>query len=194
MQRRLERLEHPDTHAQRLRKGRSADRHDHEFLKVYRVIGVDAAIDDVHHRNRQNTRRGAADVAIERLVAGRGRGFCDGERHAEHGVRAKPTLVWRAVKRNQGFVDLDLRFRIHAADGVENLAVDGLDRLADAFAKVARLVTVAQFDRLVRTGRRARWNLRAPARAVFEAHGDLARRLAAAIETLTADDVDDARQ
>jgi hypothetical protein len=28
-----------------------ADRHDHEFLDVDRVVGVRAAIDDVHHRH-----------------------------------------------------------------------------------------------------------------------------------------------
>ena len=44
------------------------DRHDHEFLDVDRVVGMLAAVDDVHHRNRQDAGRGAADVAEERLA------------------------------------------------------------------------------------------------------------------------------
>ena len=60
-----------------------ADRHDHEFLDVDRVVGMLAAIDDVHHRHRQDARRCAADIAIQRLAGGFGRGLGDGQRHAE---------------------------------------------------------------------------------------------------------------
>src|SRR5262249_53369107 len=49
----------------------------------------------------------------------------------------------------------------------------------------------AQLDRLVRTRRRAGWNGRTPARAVFEDHIDLDCGIAPAIENLAADDVDD---
>ena len=38
-------------------KRRRADRHDHEFLEVDRIVGMHAAIDDVHHRHRQHARR-----------------------------------------------------------------------------------------------------------------------------------------
>jgi hypothetical protein len=34
-------------------KRRRADRHDHEFLDVDRIVGMGAAVDDVHHRHRQ---------------------------------------------------------------------------------------------------------------------------------------------
>jgi hypothetical protein len=46
-----------------------ADRHDHEFLNVDRVVGMFAAVDDVHHRHRQDAGRGAADIAV--TAAGR---------------------------------------------------------------------------------------------------------------------------
>ena len=36
---------------------RRADRQDHEFLDVDRIVGMDAAIDDVHHRHRQRCGR-----------------------------------------------------------------------------------------------------------------------------------------
>ena len=33
-----------------------ADRHDHEFLEVDRIVGMGAAVEDVHHRHRQQSR------------------------------------------------------------------------------------------------------------------------------------------
>src|SRR3979411_2818886 len=53
----------------RLAEGRRADRHDHEFLEVDRVVGMHPAVDDVHHRGRQQARRAPAHIAIERLAA-----------------------------------------------------------------------------------------------------------------------------
>ena len=58
-----------DAAAHRLGQRRRADRHDHEFLEVDRVVGMLAAVDDVHHRHRQDMRRDAADIAIERQAA-----------------------------------------------------------------------------------------------------------------------------
>ena len=52
------------------RRNSGAHRHDHEFLEIDRVVGMHAAIDDVHHRHRQEPRRGAADIAIERQAVG----------------------------------------------------------------------------------------------------------------------------
>src|SRR6202035_2303269 len=130
--------------AQRLGKGFGADRHDHEFLEVDRIVGMHAAIDDVHHRHRQRPRRGAADIAIERQVGGFGRGLGDRQRHAQDGVGAEPALVRRTVEPDHGFVDLDLLLGVHAAEGVENFAVHRIDRLQHALAEIARLVAVAQ--------------------------------------------------
>ncbi len=107
------------TAAQRFRKGFGADRHDHEFLEVDRVVGVHAAVDDVHHRHRQGPRRGAADIAIQRHVAGLGGGLGDRERHAENGIGAKTLLIGRTVQSDHGLVDLDLLLGVHAADRVE---------------------------------------------------------------------------
>src|SRR5208282_4523295 len=171
--------------AQRLGEGFGAERHDHEFLEVDRVVGVHAAIDDVHHRHRQNPRRGTADIAVERqLVRGRRR-LGDGERHAE------PALVGGAVERDHGLVDPDLALDLHAAQGVENLAVDGLDRLAHALAEIALFIAVAQLDGLVGSGRSARWHAGAAARAVLQYDIDLDGRIAAAVENFPADDIDD---
>ncbi len=69
-----------------------------------------------------------------------------------------------------------LVLRVHAAERVEDLAVDGAHGLLDALAAVA-LSTVAQLDRLMRAGRGAGGNRGAAEGAVLEADIDLDRRL-----------------
>ena len=59
------------------------------------------AVDDVHHRHRQHMRVGTAHVAVEgQLELGRGR-MGHGQRHAEQGVGAQPSLVVGAVEGDQ---------------------------------------------------------------------------------------------
>ena len=117
------------------------------------------------------------------------RGLCDRERDAENGVGAKPALVGRAVERDQHLVDLDLRFSVHSADGVENLAIDGFNRFAHAFAAIT-CPAVTQLHGLVRAGRGAGRHRCAALGAVLEHDVDLDGRIAAAIENFAADDVD----
>ncbi len=135
--------------------------------------------------------RRAADIAIKRQAGGLGRGLGDRERYAEDGVGAEPRLVRRAVERDHRLVDLELIFGVEARDGVENVAIDRLDRLEDALAAIAALVAVAQFDSLARSGRSARGDGGPPHGPVLQDHIHLDRRIAAAVEDLTRDDVDD---
>ena len=88
-------------------------------------------------------------------------------------------------------VDLDLVFGIHAADRVEDLAVDGLDRLARRPCRgsglpPSRSSTASCAPVEAPDGTAAR-----PMRAVFEHDIDLDGRIAAAVEDFAADDVDD---
>ena len=95
----------------------------------------------------------AADIAVERHALIGRRGFGHRERHPEDGVGAEAGLVGRAVEIDQDVVDLDLLRRVHAADGVEDLALDIGDRgLAHALAAVAGIVVVAQLHGLMRAG------------------------------------------
>ena len=130
------------------------------------------------------------DVAVERLAARRGGRLRDAKRYAEDRVGAEPALVGRAVERNQRLVDFHLLLGVHAADRVEDLAGDGGNRLLDALAEVARLVAIAQLDRLVRSGRGARGHGRAAVGSVLQHDIDLDGRIAARIEDFAADDVD----
>src|SRR3954463_4427555 len=177
--------------AQALGKGGRANRQDHEFLEVDRIVGVHAAIDDVHHRHRQETRGGAADVTVQRHVERvRGR-LGAGERHAEDGGGAQPALVRRAVEVDHDLVELGLLLDIEAAQRLEDLAVDGADCLGDALAEIAGLVAVAQFHRLMGAGGGARRHGSTAERTIFQHDVDLDGGIATAIENFAADDVDD---
>ena len=64
---------------ERFRKSRSAARHDHEFLKIDRGIGMGAAVQDVHHRNGKNARVSAAKITKQRNIFRRRGGVRDCE-------------------------------------------------------------------------------------------------------------------
>ncbi len=191
LQRGLKRVKRLRAPAHGFRERRRADRHDHELLKVDRIVGVRAAIDDIHHRRRQDSRHGAADVTVKRQARSFRRGLGDGERHAEDGVGAEPRLVVRAVERDHRLIDLELILGLKPGDGVEKVAIDGLNRFQDALAAEASLVSVAQFDRFARPGGSAGWNGGSSHRAVFQHDIHLDRGIAAAIKDFAADDVDD---
>ena len=82
-----------------------------------------AAIDDVHHRHRQDPRLRPADIAIERQAGRLRRRLGDRERDAEDGVGAEPFLVGRAVEIDHGLIDADLILGIHADHRVEDLGI-----------------------------------------------------------------------
>src|SRR5262249_61333773 len=83
--------------AQRLMKGVGAQGHDHELLEIDVVVGVLAAVEDVHLRHRQVAGVGAAEVAVQRQADGGRGGVGDGERGAEDRVGAEFALVGGAV-------------------------------------------------------------------------------------------------
>jgi hypothetical protein len=85
------------------------------------------------------------------MRCGRG-GFGYAQRHAEHRICTKPAFTGRAVKPAQQGIDPRLILGIHAANGFENFAVHGLNRLAHALAAVAP-IAIAQFVSLMRAGR-----------------------------------------
>ncbi len=97
----------------------------------------------------------------------------------------------RAVEVDHDLVDLGLLLGIEAAQGLEDLAIDGADRLGDALAEIAGLVAVAQLDRLMGAGGGAGRHGGAAERAIFQHDVDLDGGIAAAIEDFASDDVDD---
>ena len=110
--------------ANRLGHRGGTDRHHHEFLNVDRVVGMNPAVDDVHHRHRQGAREDAADIAVERLREVGGGRLGAGEADAEDRVGAEPGLVRRAVELDQHAVERQLVLGVEAGERIEDLAVD----------------------------------------------------------------------
>ena len=145
-------MEDFDAPAQRFGERRRAYGHHHEFLEIDVVIGVRATVEDVHHRNRQHAGVHSAQVTVERhLVQIRDR-TRSRHRNRKNGVRAQTALVLCAIQFDHFLIERALIFGIFLNEGVRQLAVDVLDRLGNAFAQIARLVAVAQLNRLVLAG------------------------------------------
>ena len=112
------------------------------------------AVDDVHHRDRQQVRVGAAQVA-EELQPGRVGGRPGHRhRHADDRVGAEPRLVRRAVKVDQRLVDQSLVVGLMAEQFRLDLVHHVVDGAADALAAVLG-AAVAELRRLERAGGRA---------------------------------------
>ena len=100
--------------AQAFAERRQTQRHDHEFLKINRRVGVRAAVDDVGHRHGQHFGVRPAEIFEQRLVQRGGGGFGVGERNGENGVRAELGFRFRAVEFEHGAVHGQLVERVEA--------------------------------------------------------------------------------
>ena len=139
------------------------------------------AVDDVHHRNGERVRVGAADVAVERKTERSGSGLCDGEGHAEDGVGAELGLRGGAVKLEHEVIDTALI----AGAQTDNLGSDDLvdigNGLGNALAEVALGVAVAKLKSLVHARGCARRDCRTTERAVLKNHINFNRRITAGV-------------
>ena len=164
VQARLERVVDLAADAQGLGEARGAVRDDHELLQVERVVGVRAAVDDVHHRHGQDMRGRPAERAPERQAEGGGRGLGDRQRGAEHAIGADAALVGRPVDLAQQPVDAALVVHVVPEQRRGELVVDARDRAFDRLAAVGGAAVTA-LDGLVRArSRRPRARRRGRAR------------------------------
>ena len=178
--------------AQRLGEAGRADRRHHELLNVDSGVGVRTAVEDVHHRHRQDVRVRPADIAEQRQLGGIGGRFGDGQRDTQDGVGAQPGLVRGAVEVDQRLVHQPLIVGVEPDHGRTDLVEHGLHCLMHAFAAVT-LAAVAQLDGLVLPGRRAGRHRGAGKRSVDQGYLDLDRRVTAGIEDLAGSDLLDNR-
>ena len=174
---------------QALGKARGAHRHDHELLEVDVIVGMHAAVEDVHHRCGQQMSVDAAQVLAQRQASRLGSGAGNGQRHAQDGVGAELGLVGGTIRSDQRGIDGALIEGIEAHDGIGALVVDVLDGLRNALAQVAALVAIAQLAGLKGAGRSTRRHHCAAKAAVLEHDLDLDGGIAAAVEHLATVDV-----
>ena len=143
------------------------------------------AVDDVHHRDREDVRVGSADPRVQRLACIRCRRLRRGKRAAENRVRAEPPLVRRAVRLDENPVDLRLIGGIHPGKRGRELAVHVAHRLRHALA-VPRVSSVAELDGFELPRGRARRNCGPPESARIELDVDLDGRVPPRVEDLPA--------
>jgi len=191
MQLLLERMKYLGATADGLDQALAPDRHDHEFLEVDRIVGMRAAVDDVHHWRRQHMRSDASHITIERKPARFRGSLGNGQADAENAVGPKATLIFGPVELDHYGIDLSLIFGLEAFDRFGNLAIHRIDGVVHALAAPAALIAVAALHRLARTGRSARWDRGAAEAAILQRHVDLDRRIAATVDHGTGVDVDD---
>jgi hypothetical protein len=98
-------------------------------------------------------------------------------------------FVGSAIQCNQRLVDLDLQLRIHSPNRIENLAIDRLHGLGNAFAEIA-LTAVAQLNGLMRSCGSTGRNRGAALETILQNNIHLDGGIAAAVEDLAANDVD----
>ena len=141
----------------------AADRHDHELLEVDAVVGVRAAVQDVHHRHGQHVRAVAAEVAVERQALPRRRPPWRprATRPGSRSRRGAPCWACRPARSARGRRPPGRRRRARStACAISPFTCR--DRLRHALA-VPLLAAVAQLDRLELAGGRAGGHGRAAA-------------------------------
>ena len=178
----LQRMEHFGAHAQRFLEGFCAKRHDHEFLDVDVVVGVLAAVQDVHHWRWQNLCIGATDVAIQWQSSVHGSSLGASQRNAEDGVGAKFSLVVGAVEADQFSIDGGLIADVPADEAWRDLFVDKANGFRHALAEIAGFVAIAQFNSFKSASGCAGWHSSTAEIAKFSDDIDFYRWIATGIE------------
>ena len=109
-----------------------------------------AAIDDIHHRDGQNTCISPANIAVERGLHGIGHGFGEGKRDTEGGICAEAGFIFCAVKLDEELVNAALVLGLKAIKRVSNFSIDVQNCLANAFAEIAGFIAIAKLNRFMR--------------------------------------------
>jgi len=106
-QHRLERMEDFRTITHRFAHGGRAHGQNHEFLKIHAVVGMGAAVDDIHHGHRQ-THFPTTQVFVQGLfiLLRRRMGRCEGNR--QDGIGAQIRLVFRSIELDHALIQRSL--------------------------------------------------------------------------------------
>ena len=177
--------------AQSLGEGGGAHGHDHELLEVHVVVGMHAAVQDVHHGRRQKMRVRTAHVLVQRQLGGLRGSLGHGQRSAQDGVGTEHALVLRAVGLDHGGVHHALILGLEADEHVGDLVVHMGHGIQRALTQIAALVAVAQLHGLESARGSARGNRRAAEGAVFQHDFHFDGGVAARIENLAPVHIDD---
>ncbi|MNE33035.1 hypothetical protein D3C80_1266770 [compost metagenome] len=188
-------MEDLGAHAQGVGEVLGANRLHHELLDVDVVIGVLAAVDDVHHRHRHGVLARSAvqfgDVGVQRNALGLGSGLGGGQGHGEDGVGTQLAFVLGTVQLDHRAVEGFLVGSILAQQQVADRAIDVGHGFQHALAQVTALVAITQLQCLAGTGGCTGRRASAADNAVLEDHIGFDGGVATGVQNLAALDVDD---
>ena len=129
-----------------------------------------AAVENVHHRNREYIGVSATNVAIKRHIQGFGSRLSYSQAHAQNGVSTQVALRRRTVEVEHLIVDGALIEHIVATKRGSNNIIDILNSFQNALTTITSLVAIAKFECFVFTSRSTRGNAGATHYTVFECH------------------------
>ena len=185
----FQRMEHLCTPAKCFLEGRCADRHNHEFLRINSTVSVCAAVQNIHHRNRQFCTLNAAEETIKRDAERSRSGPCGGNRHGKNRICAELGFILCSVSFDHRLVDgINVR-SIHAGQHLIDCGIDVFDSFLYTLPEIAGFVAVAQFQCLKFAGRCAAGSSSPADRTVHEENLRLDGRIAAGIHNLTTNDL-----
>jgi hypothetical protein len=150
-----------------------------------------AAVDDVHHGNRQGVGHDAAQIAVERHPVGFGRGPRRRHGDPQNGVGAQFALVGGAVQFDDAPIEGRLVGCVHAEHLRGDVVHDVGHRGPHPFAAVAFGALVAQLESLAGPGRGPRGDRSPPHGAAGKMHVHFDGRVSAGVEDLPGLDFDD---
>ena len=151
----LQGVENFSTHTNSFTDRRSANRHNHEFLNVDWVISMLTAVQNIHHRNRQNMSHRTAKVTIKRKFAFFSLSFRNSHRNGENSISTEFAFVFSAIEFNHSFINVDLVIGIKTSQSVINSVINIFNGFQNTFSAKTGFVAITKFNSFVNTGRSA---------------------------------------
>ncbi len=164
---------------------RRPDRHDHKLLGVDGIGRVRPAVQNIHHRNRENDRARAAEIAVQRKVQRRRRRSGRSNGYRENRVGPEIGFILRPVQFHHRPVRPVEIGHIRSGKSRRDDAVDVPDSLRDTFSPEPCRIAVPQLQRLEFPGRSAGGRSAPSDGSVRQRHLRLNRRIAPRVDDLS---------
>ena len=132
--------------AKRFAESRQTGRDNHEFLDVEVVVGMSAAVHNVHHRNGQRKAVDAAEITIQRKSAFFSSCACYRQGNSQNGVGAEAGLIRGAVELDHGAVNFRLLAGVVTDNFIADFVVDVGNGLKNTFAVIAGSIAVTKLN------------------------------------------------
>ena len=130
-------MEHFGTPAKSFLEGRSAHRHDHEFLCINSGICMCTTIQDIHHWNRKCCTLNTAKELIKRNIKCDRCGSCCCDRYGKNCICTKIRLILCAIECKHRCIYCINIGSIHTYKHICNLCIDIIHCLCGSLAKIS---------------------------------------------------------